>query len=393
VRPSADGGTTGRVRSGSGVGRLLAPVRFPLVAFALWRSAHGAALAAFGGVSASSEPDAFQPSAYPGFFVWDAAWYERILNHGYEPIPNLDEQPAAFFPLLSWLTWLVRLVVRDELVAAVVVTSVAGLAAIVLVYLVVREWRGESVARWTVALLLAFPTSLFLWNFYTEGLLIALSAGAALAYGRGRPEVAGVLAGLAAMTRPPGVLVAVALAVAHVVEHGRDRRVLWYLLGPVGLVPVVVAQHIQAGDGLAWVRIQGAWHRELAAPLVPVGQFLWDQLGDIATGDADLLARASREGTWLDLLAAVLFVALAVAAFRQRWPWVASLLIVVFVAVAVSYSPLAGASRYVLAAWPAFAVLADGAGRVRHARPALVGAFALVTVTALASLSDGEFVA
>ncbi|TMK80484.1 MAG: hypothetical protein E6G46_09330, partial [Actinobacteria bacterium] len=108
------------------------------------------------------------------------------MDVGYRPIAGGSQQPASFFPLLPWMTRAVRVVIRSELGAAILVTTVASFAAVVLVYEVMRRWKGEAVARWAIVLLLAFPTSFFLWEFYTEALFIALTAGALLAMMRRR---------------------------------------------------------------------------------------------------------------------------------------------------------------------------------------------------------------
>ena len=60
---------------------------FPVAAFGVWRVVQGVALVALGG------------SALPSLSAWDAAWYTRVLHHGYGRLPG-EFQPTAFFPLL-----------------------------------------------------------------------------------------------------------------------------------------------------------------------------------------------------------------------------------------------------------------------------------------------------
>src|SRR5207253_2049898 len=97
-----------------------------------------------------------------------------IMDVGYRPIAGSSQQPASFFPLLPWTTRAVHFVIRSELGAAIFVTTVASFAAVVLVYEVLRRWKGESVARWAIVFLLAFPTYFFLCEFYTHALFIWL---------------------------------------------------------------------------------------------------------------------------------------------------------------------------------------------------------------------------
>ena len=137
---------------------------FPVAAFAVWRLVQGVALVALGG------------SALPSLSAWDGLWFARILRHGYTPVRG-DHQPTAFLPLLPWLTRGVQLVVRSEQVAATLVTTVAALGAVAVVYALGRRWKGEATARAAVVVLLVFPTSFFLWQFYSEALFVALTAG------------------------------------------------------------------------------------------------------------------------------------------------------------------------------------------------------------------------
>jgi hypothetical protein len=65
---------------------------------------------------------------------------------------------------------------------------------------------GRLPARATVNLIAFGPLALFLSAVYTESLFLALSAGTFYAARRGRWALAGVLGGLAAMTRVTGVL-------------------------------------------------------------------------------------------------------------------------------------------------------------------------------------------
>ena len=240
---------------------------FPVIAFVVWRVVQLAILLSFGGQSALKQTTGFLPISHPGFFLWDGAWYQRIMDVGYRPIAGGSQQPASFFPLLPWMTRAVRVVIRSELGAAILVTTVASFAAVVLVYEVMRRWKGEAVARWAIVLLLAFPTSFFLWEFYTEALFIALTAGALLAMMRRAVWLAGILGGLATMARPTGILVLLVLAVMYLEQRrGINRDVLWLVLCACGIGVVMLVMKQQTGSALAFTRGSEAWGRHLTVP-------------------------------------------------------------------------------------------------------------------------------
>jgi Gpi18-like mannosyltransferase len=151
----------------------------------------------------------------------------------------------------------------------------------------------------TIALLLGYPSSAFLWQFLTEGLFISFSAGALLAQHNRRPVCAGVLAAFATATRPPGIFVVVALVAGELQRTRRLTRMCWwYTLGALGLVPVVIAQQVQAGDGFAFLHAEHAWYRGLSLPWTAVSR------------SVGIMARTGNTafGSPLDLLMAAVFL-------------------------------------------------------------------------------------
>jgi hypothetical protein len=345
--------------------RFATSVRAGVLAFVIWRTVHALVVLAFGG-------------SFFKFFA-DGSWYHTILVNGYGDPGEGPAKPTAFFPLLPWLTRGVQFAVRSEYVAALIVTMAATVAALVLVHRMVTIWRNPRTADVTLLLLLVYPASAFLWQFLTESLLIALSAGALLAQHHRRPALAGALAALATMTRIPGIFVAVALVAG---ELQRSRRLTkecwWYACGLIGVIPIVIAQHVQAGDGLGFMHASYAWHRTPSMPWTPVV----------------IAVRAMRNGvhglgTPLDLAAMAVFVGLVYLSFRRPWPWSARLLVVALVLGPIFTTLATSMSRYMIAAWPAFAVAADRRGDCSLAMKA--GILLVAAVTTLGMLQDWSY--
>lgn len=139
---------------------------------------------------------------------WDALWYLRIADGGYRP----DDGSAAFFPGYPLLTrdvgWLTG---GHPLLGAYVVANAALIVALVLVYQLTEFEFDRALARRTVVLLCAFPTSFFLFAPYSESLFLAFAAGALLAARKSSWIAATVLAACATATRNIGVVLAVAV--------------------------------------------------------------------------------------------------------------------------------------------------------------------------------------
>jgi 4-amino-4-deoxy-L-arabinose transferase-like glycosyltransferase len=151
---------------------------------------------------------------------WDGGWFLRIVQHGYAE-PHFT---AAFFPLYPLLVRVLAwpLAGRDVL-AGVLVSLAASAVAVVLLYELVRELLDEDDAKRSVVYLLVFPTTLFLCAVYSESLYLALSVGTFLAATRGKWLTAGILCGLAMLTRSAGVVLLVPLVLIAWRSSDRSR--------------------------------------------------------------------------------------------------------------------------------------------------------------------------
>ena len=205
----------------------------------------------------------FQP-----FANWDGTWYIRIASQGYNHKPG----SWAFFPLYPWLLHGTADATRGQYVVAGMLLSIAAaLAAAALLYLLVEGDYGRRVALWSVAFLAFFPTSIFFQAVYTESLFLLASLACILWARRGRWELAGLAGMLAALTRNTGVLLLIPLLMfygASINWRWRriDRRALWALLIPAGLGTYMAYQWAVRGNPLLFNTSQEVWRRHLASP-------------------------------------------------------------------------------------------------------------------------------
>ena len=349
--------------------------RFPVAAWVVWRLTHLAVTLASGG----------DPVA--GIVRWDGNWYLRIAQHGYQYWEATRwQQATAFFPLLPWVTRAVQFATGSQTIAVVLVTNLASLVAVVMVWAAVSGWRRERVANAAVVVLLAYPSSLFLWGFFTEAMLVALSAAAFLAQERDRPWVAGALAAAAAMTRIPGLLLTPVLLIGELRRRRRlTPRCAAYGIGVLGLGPVMLAQRLDAGDALAFVTAGRAWGRHPTLPWSP----LVDTVGLIVRRGAHSLAGVAA----VDVLSLIIVVAGALTALLRRWPVEATAWAFLMAFVPMCSGMTTSVSRYVLAGWPAFAAIAElGLPWPKLARVAALTAMGVASLAFLWLASQGHFV-
>ncbi len=226
---------------------------------------------------------------------WDAPHYTDIAVFGYmaddpgnlsapgyqQVYPGELDLYIVFFPLFPWLVAAVNAAVRDPVVSAFVVATVASLFVAPVLYRLVKVDLGHRIGLWSAGLLLVFPTAYFLHIGYTESLFLALAFGSLWLARTNRWWLAGLLALLAALTRVNGLILAPALAVEAWlqwrVDPGRRLRVEWLAIAGVGIgfgIYLAVNQVVY-GDLMAFSDIQrGHWDKELTWPWEGIGGVL-----------------------------------------------------------------------------------------------------------------------
>lgn len=170
------------------------------------------------------------------FARWDSGFYMDIADFGY----GFKPEAWAFNPGYPLAVALVHLLLPVDLpTAGFLVSNAAFLASLVLLYELTRRLFDGQVA-WRASVLLAFfPGTYYLSAVYADALFLALLLGFFLALHEERWLTAGLLVGLASVTRPPGLFLLGSLGLGMLLVLRRDRRLplrAW-LAGPLALVP------------------------------------------------------------------------------------------------------------------------------------------------------------
>jgi Gpi18-like mannosyltransferase len=249
------------------------------------------------------------------FAGWDGEWYQKVVIHGYEYANDGKAHNIAFFPLFPLvIRGVMTLGLRFE-VAGTLVSNLAFLGSLLLVYVWVEECHGREAARWTTAALAWCPFSLYGTVIYTEGLFMLLSAAALRAFEKRHYVWVALWGALASATRLTGAM----LTPAFVIVAWRERRgaicasqqrfAIAYIAGlatSVGLLLFMAYCGLRFGDPLAFLHAEGGWGRATG--------FAWqgwlEVLRKVAIGSID-----STTGTLKDPTHLVLFVGICVSAF------------------------------------------------------------------------------
>jgi hypothetical protein len=254
---------------------------------------------------------------------WDGAWYLDIAQHGHHHvnIPPGGDAGFAFFPFFPWLiragSWLTQ---GSPLVVALLLATVLGGVAALLIWVLAARAFDEQVADRAAVLFCFFPGSFVLSMAYTEALTIAAAAASILALTRRRWVLAGVLGAVATMTRPTATVLIVAAGWCALVAWRRgegNRPFVAPTLTSLGAGTVLFYEWAQTGHPLEWLHVEHVtWHDHSGFTFDIVHRFVnFVQSGTLGFGVGDLNDPVWAGGFLLALIGAWLVV-------RKRLPMV-----------------------------------------------------------------------
>src|SRR6476646_7834906 len=177
---------------------------------------------------------------------WDSVWFLRIAEHGYG---SAEGAAAAFYPLYpAAVSLLGRVLFGHYVLAGILVSLAASFASFLLLYRIAEAHLGAEGARRAVLYLAVFPMALFLQAVYSESLYLLLTLAAFLLAERRRFLGAGVVAGLALLTRSAGIALLPALVLFAWQAPRRERALASLLVAPAifAVYPLLLWQ--QTGD-------------------------------------------------------------------------------------------------------------------------------------------------
>jgi hypothetical protein len=328
---------------------------------------------------------------------WDSFHYLAIASHGYA---GAGAGSRAFLPLYPLLIDALGFLTGSDAFAGVAISVASFALALILLHRLTELELGKQAADTTVLLVAFAPLSFFFNAVYTESLFLLLSVGSILAARRERWALAGVLGGLATLTRVTGLLLFVPIVIMHLKSHrGMNRRLGWALLVPTALVAYLTSL---AATGFSWLapfQAEGVWHRETVGPIAGVALAVKAAIhasGAIIRGAQPMYdpTRPSAMSVYLLLVLVIATVFLA-ACFRRlplEYGAYAAAALIVCVASPMNGQPLISFDRYLLTIFPLW--MAAGAWvHKRRLTPVAVIAGACMLVFYTAAFARGSFLA
>ncbi|HEX2157647.1 MAG TPA: mannosyltransferase family protein [Actinomycetes bacterium] len=317
-------------------------IRFPLLAFGTATLATVAMAVAVARVTGRSVLGILSRS--------DGGWYLAIAERGYpEAVPagvgDQAQSTLAFFPGYPLLIQAASLTGLPPALAGIVVATLAGAAASVVLWLLAERVADARTANRAVLLFCFFPPAFVLPMVYSEALFFLLVGTCLLQLIRERWPTAGMAAALAGLVRPTGLVLTLCCgwaALAAIRRRRSWRPAIAPLLAPTGTLAFFAYLQVHTGDWLAYVHAtrQG-----------------WGQGFDFGASTLRTLQQvvADRQFGLYIVMLGVTAAAVVVAGYLLvRWPLPAPVLIYVAgtAGIALLSSNITSLPRYLLAAFP-----------------------------------------
>lgn len=323
---------------------------------------------------------------------WDTGWYLGIANTGYSYAPDSTaqyQQNIAFFPAYPMaMRALSPLFGRHTLWTGVVVSITAFYFALVYLLRLARSELGDDQqAAAAVGLIAAYPFAVFFSAAYSESLFLLTLVGAVYHFRQGELWRSAFWGSLCGLSRPPGCLLSIALAVMAVAPlwdaqrrrlivpppdgwQGIAKRLLAAAAPGFGMLAFSAFIYQLTGNAFQWTMQNAAWGR------------VYRSLDSIVTDRVDYIAShgfyayMSSEPVDLIYTVAVLLCVAAVWPVYRRFGLAYAVLIIVNLVPPMAAGGMLSMGRVTSVLFPVFLWL--GAAIPARQRAAWIACFALL---------------
>jgi len=322
---------------------------------------------------------------------WDVNWFSDLSTRGYRAMGRVVDgaqvhDGSAFPPAMPALMRAGSAIGMAPAASGVLLSAFFLIAALGLLYVLVRDDHDASMARWTLVFVLVYPFALFLGTGYAESLVLLAAVGAWLAARRGHWWLAGVAVGVALLAKIVFILLLVPLGL-EALAWGGGLAVAFNRRAAARLVALVAPALLALGGWMLYLQVafgnpvrflaaQKGWGRAVGLPLAQVG-YIFDGSRNAGVRFIDAV----------DSLSILLLAAMTVYVYRRVRPTYAVLL-GLLLAVFTFNTSLISNGRHLGVLFPIFIGFAVMTENRRWLRPVLVVAqlpLALLLVTRFAT--------
>src|SRR3989440_11941720 len=195
------------------------------------------------------------------WYRWDSSHFTAIASNGYSAAWR-----TAFFPLFPLVERGGAFLTRDPFIAGLIISNLAGLGMLVVLYRLVEEDFDAERAFRTVLYLSVFPTAFFFVAAYNESLFLLLTLLSFYHMRRGNWWLAGFFGLLASLTRSAGIVLFLPFCYEYLRQHQFSIQKVRFAVAsslciPAGLAIFALYCSYQFHDPLSFSHAQVAWSR------------------------------------------------------------------------------------------------------------------------------------
>src|SRR5258708_18112123 len=214
----------------------------------------------------------FSPKTLPlstlwhAWYRWDSGHFTAIASNGYD-----GAWRTAFFPLFPLLERAGAFLTHDPFIAGLIISNLAGLGMLVVLYRLVQEDFDAQRACRTVLSFSVFPTAFFFAATYHAALCLLLTLLSFYHMRRGNWWLAGLFGLLASLTRSAGLVLFLPYCYEYLRQHQFSLKNIRFdslsSLGiPAGLAIFALYCYYKFHDPLSFSHAQVVWQHHLHAP-------------------------------------------------------------------------------------------------------------------------------
>jgi Gpi18-like mannosyltransferase len=255
---------------------------------------------------------------------WDALWYQRIVSTGY----TATDGTAQFHPLYPWIASILSKIGINSALSLLIVSSLAGVALFFTYTVLARMDLPRKDAFFSLFIFSLAPPAFILFAPYSESLFLLCAVLCILFTRKNSWWLAGLMGGLAALTRQQGILLVI--PVAWELWEKADRRLknylkMWHewlavLLIPLGMAVWILYRAIYINDfQVNWSNIQNFIYSAIISPsaskVVPVQKFIWPWQA-LYHSVEKILTKPDLD-IWVNLITSLFFLAMLVIAWKR----------------------------------------------------------------------------
>lgn len=208
---------------------------------------------------------------------FDSVYYMGIARDGYHVDPvSENHRDWVFFPAYPAVVRAASVATfGDVALAGVLVANLAFLGALAALYALSRRYLDHETSIRSAVYLAIAPGAVAFSMAYSDSLFLLLALLTFLAAERGRWAWMALFLALASLTRLPGVLLVIPLAILMWRRADTPKsRLAWLAAGPIAIFAFMAFQGATLGEPLGFLVAQSSWNFQSrtagAAPGTPI---------------------------------------------------------------------------------------------------------------------------